>query len=233
MTAAARRRPARGFTLVEVLLALLAMALLSGFAWQALDGMQRAREAGRATVERSARLSTVLTQWEQDLQALYGTAIVPALAFDGQTLRLTRRVEGGVAMVAWSLRGGRWMRWVGPPTVRTGALQESWLRSQQLLGNEPGQLILAEGASEWQIYFFRGNAWSNAQSTGDLVATDAAPVAAAAAPPASGASAPAAPASAAAAPEAAREALPKAVRLVIVLDGRKLTRDIALGPGGA
>ena len=31
----------------------------------------------------------------------------------------------------------------------------------------------------------------------------------------------------------AREALPNAVRLVITLAGRKLTRDIALGPQGS
>jgi hypothetical protein len=33
------------------------------------------------------------------------------LAFDGQTLRLTRRVDGGVALVVWAVRGGRWQRW--------------------------------------------------------------------------------------------------------------------------
>lgn len=73
---------------------------------------------------------------------------------------------------------------------------------------------MASEASEWQIYFHRGSEWSNAQSSGDLVAS----------PPASAASG--------AAP-AAREVLPNAVRLVITLSGRKLTRDIALGPQGS
>jgi hypothetical protein len=39
-----------------------------------------------------------------------------------------------------------------------------------------------------------------------------------------------APAGGGAAPIAPRQALPNAVRLVITLDGKKLTRDIALGP---
>ena len=76
----APRRRAAGFTLVEVLVALLAMAILSGFAWQALDGVMKSREAGREVVDRTTRLATVLTQWEQDLRAVHDTGAVPALA---------------------------------------------------------------------------------------------------------------------------------------------------------
>ncbi len=204
-----RRRPA-GFTLVEVLVALAIMAVLAGLAWRGLDGMMRARDAGRTAIERTARLNTILAQWQQDLGAVFDSAVVPALTFDGQTLRVTRTVDGGVALVAWSLRGEQWQRWTSPPVTRTADLQEAWLRSQQLLGNEPGQVKLLEGVSEWQVYFFRGNTWSNAQSTGDL------------------AQAPAGAASAA----APREALPQGVRLVLGLPGGALTRDIALGPHG-
>lgn len=213
-----------GFTLVEVLVALLALAILASLSWQGLDGILRAREVTRASLDRSTRLATVVTQWEQDLHALHDTGVVPALAFDGQTLRLTRRVETGVALVAWSVRSGLWQRWAGPATTRSGELQQGWLSSFQFVGNEPGHLLLAEAAGDWQIYFHRGGAWTNAQSSGDLLQPSQ-PQA-----PASGASAPAAEAVAATAP---REALPEAVRLVITLDGRTLTRDIALGPTGS
>jgi general secretion pathway protein J len=212
-----------GFTLVEVLVALLALAILASLSWQGLDGILRAREVTRESLDRTTRLTTVVTQWEQDLQALHDTGVVPALAFDGQTLRLTRRVETGVALVAWSVRSGLWQRWAGPATTRSGELQQGWLASFQWLGNEPGHLLLAEGAGDWQIYFHRGGAWTNAQSTGDLVQPQASA-------PEAGASAPAGEAAAANAP---REALPDAVRLVITLDGRTLTRDIALGPTGS
>lgn len=113
--------------------------------------------------------------------------------------------------MAWSLRSGQWQRWVGPTTTRLIDLQESWIASQGLLGNEPGHLTLAEGASEWQIYFHRGGAWTNAQSTGDTAAMSISPGGAAG---------------------VAIEALPAAVRMVITLDGKTLTRDIALGPSG-
>ena len=211
-----------GFTLVEVLVALLALAILASLSWQGLDGILRAREVTRASLDRSTRLATVVTQWEQDLHALHDTGVVPALAFDGQTLRLTRRVETGVALVAWSVRSGLWQRWAGPATTRSGELQQGWLSSFQFVGNEPGHLLLAEAAGDWQIYFHRGGAWTNAQSSGDLLQQPQAPEA--------GASAPAGEAAAANVP---REALPEAVRLVITLDGRTLTRDIALGPTGS
>jgi len=227
--ALAARRRAGGFTLVEVLVALLMMALLAGLSWQALDGVLRSRDDSRVAIDRTVRLATVLTQWEQDLTALHETLAVPALSFDGQTLRLTRRAEGGVTLVAWGLRGGQWQRWTTGPYVRTGELQEAWLRSQQLQGNEPGTVVLSEGASQWQIYFARGGQWSNAQSTGDLALPIVAAPPAAPASPASGASAPA---PAPQQPTSAREALPEAVRLLITLGGQTLTRDIALGPAG-
>jgi prepilin-type N-terminal cleavage/methylation domain-containing protein len=73
----------RGFTLVEVLVALLILAVLSGMAWRGIDGMARARSGSQQQLERSLRLNTVIAQWEQDLSAVYDSAEVPALAFDG------------------------------------------------------------------------------------------------------------------------------------------------------
>jgi general secretion pathway protein J len=242
-----QRHRAEGFTLVEVLVALFLMSLLAALSWQGLDSVLRSRDASRVAVDDAVRLATVLTQWEQDLLALHDSAAVPALDFDGQTLRLTRRTESGVALVAWAVRGGVWQRWMSPPYTRTNELQEVWLRNQQFLGNEAGQVELARGASDWQIYFYRGNAWTNAQSTGDLQGAGAAlpnagvASAVAASPSASSASAAAdgaaaVVAGAASAPARAAapvEQLPAAVRLVISLDGKKLTRDIALGPTGS
>ena len=115
----------RGFTLVEVLVALMIMAVLSTMAWQGIDGIVRARDISQAQLDRSLRLNTVIAQWEQDLAAVQDVATVPALAFDGASLRLVRQVAGGAQLVVWTLQGTQWKRWTGPVVTRVGELQES------------------------------------------------------------------------------------------------------------
>lgn len=161
-------RRARGFTLVEVLVAMAIMAIVAIMAWQGVDGIVRSRTASQDKLEQLLRVHTVLAQWEQDLTSLQDTgAAVPALAFDGARMTLTRRAPSGLQLVVWSLRSGTWMRWASPPVTTTRALQEHWLASQQFLGNEAGQLRALTGVSQWQVYFDHGDGLSNAQSTGD------------------------------------------------------------------
>ena len=167
--------PHAGFTLVEVLVALLVMAVMAGMAWQGVDGIVRTRNATQARLDQALRLNTVIAQWDQDLAAIQSTAVVPkALMFDGATLRLTRRTPTGLQVIAWSLRGdgeqGVWVRWAGPSVTTSRELQESWLHSLQLQDNEPGSLRTLSGLSAWQVYFYQrdDNGWSNAQSSGDV-----------------------------------------------------------------
>ena len=240
---ARRRRALCGFTLVEVLVALVIMAVVAAMGWQGVDGMVRAREIGSAASERTLRLAAVVGQWEQDLAAVYDSPQVPGLSFDGASVRIARRTDDGVQLVVWSLREGQWRRWPGPVSRRSGELQQAWLASQQLQGGEPEQLQLLDGVTDWQIYFWRDQGWSNAQSSGDLVAAPAprpaasaaAPAAAPAASAASAADAAAsAPAGAASAPEAmpvaVRTRLPSGVRLQIDLPEGRLLRDVMLSP---
>ncbi len=230
-----QRRHGAGFTLVEVLVALLVMALMAAMAWQGVDGIVRSRDASQRRLEMTLRLNTVIAQWEQDLSSLQDTSTVPALNFDGATLRLTRRVPQGIQLVAWALRndgsGAIWQRWASPAHTTRAELQDAWVRSQQFQGQEPGQLRALEGVLQWQVYFYRGNAWSNAQSSaGTTPAAAAAPPPPA--PPASGASAPAG--SPGPAP-AAGQPLPSGVRLVLEFApgsglAGSLVRDTMLGP---
>ena len=225
MTPQPKRRRRPGFTLVEVLVALVIMAVMAAMGWQGVSVMARAREIGLAASDRTLRLSALIGQWEQDLAAIYDSPLVPGVSFDGGALRLVRRSEGGVQVVVWSLREGVWRRWAGPLAVRTGDLQQAWIASQQLQGNEPGQLRLVDGVTGWQVYFYRGQGWSNAQSSGDLaVAPPPVAAASAVAPPASGASAPVSTAI------GRRTLLPNGVRLQIDLPEGRLLRDIMLAP---
>ena len=210
-------RPARaaGFTLVEVLVALVIMAIMSLIAWQGVDGIVRTRESNQLRLEQTLRLETVIAQWEQDLAALQESTAVPALTCDGQSVRITRRAEGGLQVVAWSLRpdatNSMWQRWASQAVTTTHGLQEHWMRTQQFQGNEPGQLRALGGLEQWQVYFYQGNAWSNCQSTGNVLAGEV---------PAAG-------------PQ--RQALPAGVRVVLTfapgsgLNGN-LVRDVRIAP---
>jgi general secretion pathway protein J len=199
-----------GFTLVELLVGLSIMAVIAAMAWRGVEGISRSRTASQEASERTLLLNTAIAQWEHDLLQVEDTGVVPPLAFDGATLRLTRRHERGAQVVAWTLRAGSWWRWPATPSARVSEVRQQWLRSQQLIGDEPGTLRVLEGTSAMQVYFWRGSGWSNAQSSGD--------VAAPAAPGASGAGA------------AGREQLPGGVRLVLTLPLGTLTRDVVLAP---
>jgi general secretion pathway protein J len=200
-------RGAGGFTLVEVLVALAILSLAVTMAWQGVDAIARSRTAGQEAVDRALRLQTVVSQWEQDLQAVQASGAVPALRFDGANLTLTRATDNGLQLVTWSMRDGALWRWSAPAVARVIDLQDHWMRSQQLLGNEPNTLRVLAGVSSIQVYFFRGNAWTNAQSSGDPATED----------------------DAAGAP-GATEHLPGGVRLVLALESGSLTRDIVLAP---
>lgn len=203
----------RGFTLVELLVALLIMGVVAAMAWQGVDGIVRSRDISQERLEQTLRLQSVMAQWEADLGQLQDSEIVPALQFDGASLRLTRRHPAGLQLVVWSLRGDAWTRWASPPATRNAALQEYWLRSQQLLGNEPGQLRALGGINGWQLYFWRGNSWSNAQSTGNVAPRASLP----------------------GLPRQAQQVLPEGVRLILNFGegsgfGGALTRDLRVGP---
>jgi general secretion pathway protein J len=207
-----RRASHHGFTLVEVLVALTIMAVVAALAWRGIDGMVRAKEVSQAAMDRTMRLGTALAQWERDLQAVQPGAGTPPLSFDGASLRLTRESRDGIQLVVWTLRETALWRWASPPLTRASELQDQWMRSLQLVGAEPGTLRVLDDVQSLQVYFYRGNGWSNAQSSADLV------------------QAPAVPASGAV--PVAQEALPSGVRLQLTLPAGLLTRDVLLsGPG--
>lgn len=224
-TALPARHP-RGFTLVEVLVALFIMAVLAMMAWRGIDALVRSRDGAQGNAQQILLLSTTVNQWEQDLAQLQRTPGVPALKFDGAALRLTRRAKDGMVLVVWMMQGDTLYRWASPATSRVAELQEWWMRSQQWSGIRDGALPMLSQLSEWQVYYFRqgDNTWSNAQSSAGR--SNATPPAGTPAPPGNTGDGSTPPDTTG--DEEDADQLPQGVRLVLRLPAGALTRDVLL-----
>jgi general secretion pathway protein J len=172
-------RRARGFTLVELLVALFAMALLAVMSWRGLDGMTRAQAATAARADEVLTLQIGLAQWSADLDAIQQMPGAPALDWNGRVLRMTRRDTSspvsGVLVAAWTLRAGQWLRWQSPPLTTRAQLDQAWLKADQWSqtpGDDERRLEVAiTPLQEWKIFYFRSDAWTNPQSSGAMTAS--------------------------------------------------------------
>ena len=181
---------ARGFTLVELLVALFVMALLAILSWRGLDGMTRAQAATEARADDVLALQTGLAQWKSDLDALVQLPQLTAIEWNGRVLRITRRgtasATDGIRVVAWARRDGQWLRWQSAPLATRGDVDTAWLQADQW-SQTPGEQerrseVAVAPLEEWQLFYFRGDAWTNplsSDATGTTAATTTNPFAAA------------------------------------------------------
>lgn len=218
-----------GFTLVELLVALSVMALLTVLSWRGLDGMSRIQSQIRLRSDELLTLQTGLAQWGADLDAL---AQVPpmrqtqgesprTLDWNGQVIRMTRfsasPAESGLRIVAWTRRDlpgrSQWLRWQSAVLRTQGELRAAWQQAG-LWAQNPGdeerknEVVIAP-LIQWQIYYFRDDAWSHPFSSDNKTASTAA---------------------SSQATQALRKSIPDGVRLVLTLPAGQalsgnLTRD--------
>lgn len=240
LQAGCRRRRRGGFTLIELLVAIALMALMTALAWRGLDGIARARERLQQRADEVQTLQATLTQWGADLDAIAPQPKLSGLDWDGRALRILRRSSAtpgeGLLVVAWAWRNvdgqGQWLRWQSPVLSTRDALDLAWQKAA-VWAQTPGdddrpREVRTVALEQWQIFYFRGNAWTNPLSSAGTSTTAATSTTTGTGTTATPAENPAsAPASSA---SAATTDLPDGVRLVLTLPAGQavsgtLTRD--------
>lgn len=167
-----RARPS-GFTLVEVMVALVIMAVLSALAMRGMDALMRAKDAALASTDRTLKLNTGMSQFEYDMSMVVDSKVLPkAIMFDGATLRFARRTPQGIQLVLWTLQDRRWQRWASAPVVHMSELTDAWMRSQQWNAISGNAVTVLEDVDDFQVYGCNpaavntpGCSWNNIQST--------------------------------------------------------------------
>ena len=177
-------RASSGFTLIELLVAISIMALMAVLSWRGLDGMARTQSLTSQRADEVLTLQAGLAQWKLDLDMLAPTPNVTPIDWDGRVLRLTRRTATageGLQVVAWSRRneaGGQWLRWQSPVVRTAGSWNEAWERAsvwaQNASATDRNREVLVSPLQDWQIFYYRGGAWSNPLSSAGTAVPSAA-----------------------------------------------------------
>jgi general secretion pathway protein J len=167
-----RRRPS-GFTLVEVMVALMIMAILAALAFRGIDALVRAKDAALLSTDRTIKLNTGMSQFEYDISQVIDSKVLPQpVMFDGATLRVARRTPDGVQLVLWSLQDGHWQRWASGSYIHMSELTDAWMRSQQWNSIGGNAITVLDNVEAFQVYLCNpaalgtvGCSWNNVQST--------------------------------------------------------------------
>lgn len=163
----------RGFTLIEVLVALSLMALLSFISWRALDLVERSSERLNASADDTLALVRVLGQIESDISRHANSDILPSSSQTNPSATMGAMLPSGIQWaepvlsvvrsahdgawqhVVWGKDGDTLRRAVGPAT-----------RTLPLPKTGAGDIVLGQVQRFTVRAWVPGQGWSALTSTG-------------------------------------------------------------------
>ncbi|MEZ7829830.1 type II secretion system protein J [Brachymonas denitrificans] len=166
----------RGFTLIELMVAIGILALVALLSWRGLDAMVRVQQGTQNRSDQIAVVQTALAQWRVDLDAMLPGAggKQPVLDWDGRTLRVLRlaspetqtATEAGAGQAQQSL-------WTPATVVVAWTLRSACPRSladassgEAANGAAPGPCWMRWQSPQLRTHGEQQQAWQQAASWG-------------------------------------------------------------------
>lgn len=156
----------RGFTLVELLVAIAILAMVAVLGWRGLDGIVRSREALTAQMETARGLQLAFAQLQSDGEHLVDPEAVhgrPTLAANDSQLVMVRSTKGEnepsrLQVVAYRTEGGILARTESIGTRDLAQLDMLW---QAAVGSDnPDRPVkLQAGVTGLRVRVFQDEAW--------------------------------------------------------------------------
>ncbi|KVD32677.1 type II secretion system protein J [Burkholderia ubonensis] len=172
----ARRVRTRGFTLIELMIAIAILAVVAVLAWRGLDQIMRGRDKVSSAMEDERIFAQMFDQMRIDARraATDDEAGQPALGVAGNTLQIVRAFDApGAAprlqVIRYRIAAGRVVRYASPPLADANRLRDT-LKNPDVEGWGAVALMGGVGAIDAKLYVPRVGWTTNVQTADEALA---------------------------------------------------------------